>query len=511
MLFNSYPFLFGFLPIALGGFFLLARLQHRSAAAWLVLASLVFYGWWNPHFVALLLLSIGFNFACGRSLARHAGTRGGARRLAAAVTINLIVLGVFKYCNFFISTVDALSGAGWAQLPIVLPLGISFFTFTQIAYLVDVQRGLVKEYDPVHYALFVTYFPHLIAGPILHHKQMMPQFAAASTYRPRAHDIAIGLAAFALGLAKKVLIADEFARLADPIFEAAEQGRDPRLVEAWVGALAYTFQLYFDFSGYSDMAIGLSRLFGVQLPLNFDSPYKSRNIIEFWRRWHISLSTFLRDYLYIPLGGNRRGPVRRYVNLFMTMLLGGLWHGASWTFVGWGALHGLYLMWNHLWQRLFPAARLPRLAGTALTFVAVVAGWVLFRASDFESAFRILGGLAGAHGVSLPRGMAGLAAALPQALAPALHFDGLMPAGRLQVLGGISPAEVAGFFVLTGVIVWACPNTQQILGYAPSAQTGSILVQQEHLRWRDAALGGVLLATALLSLNKVSTFLYYQF
>ena len=289
---------------------------------------------------------------------------------------------------------------------ILLPLGISFFTFTQIAFLVDVYRGKVREYDPVHYVLFVTYFPHLIAGPVLHHGQIMPQFADASIYRPSANNIAVGLAIFVIGLGKKVLLADTFSGYADPVFASAEAGATPATAAAWFGALAYTLQLYFDFSGYCDMAIGVSRMFNVQLPMNFASPYQARNIIEFWRRWHMTLSQFLRDYLYIPLGGNRHGEWQRYVNLMITMLLGGLWHGASWTFVAWGGLHGLYLVMNHLWRRVragasagthSPAANslIGSATSWALTFAAVVMAWVLFRAETLSGAWTMLRAMAG--------------------------------------------------------------------------------------------------------------------
>jgi len=335
MLFNSYPFLLGFLPVTLIGFFAIGRVSRPGAAAWLTLASLVFYGWWSPAYVALLLASIAFNYTLGARIARARARDEPAlarRLLIAAVTIDLATLGYFKYANFFLDTLTTVSGITLPAARVILPLGISFFTFTQIAFLVDAYRGIAREYNPIHFALFVTYFPHLIAGPILHHKEMMPQFARPRIYVPHAGNLAVGATIFAIGLFKKTVLADRIAPFVAPVFDGAA-ATPPTLLVAWGGALAYTFQLYFDFSGYSDMAIGLSRLFGVQLPLNFASPYKSRSIIEFWRRWHMTLSRFLRDYVYFALGGNRRGRLRRYVNLFLTMLLGGLWHGAGWTFV----------------------------------------------------------------------------------------------------------------------------------------------------------------------------------
>ena len=346
MLFNSYGFLFVFLPLTLAGFFWLGRHSGLLAAGWLTLASLTFYGWWDWRFVPLLVLSIAFNYMMGLVIARtHGQSR--QRWFVIAVAADLMLLGYFKYANLLVSSLNDIARTTYPALDIVLPLGISFFTFTQIAYLADVFQDKAREARLVHYALFVSYFPHLIAGPILHHKEMMPQFAERRTYRLQRNSVLLGAVIFTLGLAKKVLIADNLAPFANAAFGSPDH---PSLLLAWGGVLAYSFQIYFDFSGYSDMAIGLSRLFGIRLPLNFNSPYKSRNIIEFWRRWHMTLSRFLRDYLYFPLGGNRHGPARRYANLMITMLLGGLWHGAGWNFAIWGALHGLFLSVNHLWN-----------------------------------------------------------------------------------------------------------------------------------------------------------------
>ncbi len=397
MLFNSFLFITLFLPLCCALFFALARVQPRLAAAWLAIASVLFYGYWSPRFVLLLLGSIAFNYAMSLWMLRTRDREAGHAKtiLIAALVGNLGVLAIFKYTDFALNTVNALAGLSLPNTNIALPLGISFFTFTQIAFLVDVYRGKVREYDPVHYVLFVTYFPHLIAGPVLHHGQIMPQFADAAIYRPNANNITVGLAIFVIGLGKKVLLADTFSGYADPVFASAEAGARPSMAAAWFGALAYTLQLYFDFSGYCDMAIGVSRMFNVQLPMNFESPYQARNIIEFWRHWHMTLSQFLRDYLYIPLGGNRHGEWQRYTNLMITMLLGGLWHGASWTFVAWGGLHGVYLVINHLWRRATsgaaaqahaPAASslLGTVSSWTLTFVAVVVAWVLFRAETLS-------------------------------------------------------------------------------------------------------------------------------
>ena len=516
MLFNSVEFIFGFLPVTALVFFGLARRSHAAAAGWLALASLFFYGWWNWAYVPLLVASAAFNYICGARLARLVREQrgGGAGALFAfAVAANLLLLGYYKYAGFLLGIWSSLGGQAPAIGQIVLPLGISFFTFTQIAFLADVHRGYAKEYNPVHYALFVTYFPHLIAGPILHHREMMPQFEEARTYRLHLNDLAVGLTIFFIGLFKKTVIADGVAPYASPLF--LDPGR-PDLLAAWGGALAYTFQLYFDFSGYSDMAIGLSRMFGVKLPLNFDSPYKAASIVEFWRRWHMTLSRFLRDYLYIALGGNRKGPMRRYVNLFVTMLLGGLWHGAGWTFVLWGGLHGVYLVINHGWSALRAklghnpdrSTTIGRVATRTVTFVAVVVGWVFFRSASLEDALTILRGMAGVHGVALP---AGLAAYL------GLDLRGMLAGwGVAFPLGGGSRLVFQYLWILVLLpLVMLAPNTQEILGrFEPAlGLRGGNVLTRFALRLTPGwgALAGAVTAAGLLSLSRVSEFLYYQF
>jgi D-alanyl-lipoteichoic acid acyltransferase DltB (MBOAT superfamily) len=410
MLFNSFPFFFVFLPLALIGYFLLSKVSIRVSIVFLMLASIGFYGYWNPVFLPILFVSVVSNFYLGRGIAAakilanggidakganadgnaHAHNRRAKRLLLLGLVFNLSLLVFFKYADFVLANLAWMSGLKIAPLGIALPIGISFFTFTQIAYLVDCHAALVRETKPENYGLFVTYFPHLIAGPILHHKDMMPQFDQADSHVARRGRIVLGLLFFTLGLFKKVILADGVARFVAPVFDLNHASLS--MLEAWCGALSYTFQLYFDFSAYSDMAYGLSYMFGIILPINFNSPYQSTSIIEFWRRWHITLSTFLRDYLYIPLGGNRRGPTARQLNLFITMVLGGLWHGANWTFVAWGALHGAYLMLNH-WLRNLTGGQGGKLwaaGGWLLTFVAVVAGWVLFRANSIGIAFDVL-------------------------------------------------------------------------------------------------------------------------
>ncbi len=484
MLFNSYGFIYLYLPVVFIGFFVLGRRNRTVAAGWLAAASLFFYGWWSSLYVPLLLGSVVFNFGIGYWLG-HASLPDRRRAiLIFGVAADLLLLAYFKYADFFIQSWNQVSGSSFPMLGVVLPLGISFFTFTQIAFLVDVYRGIAREYRFVHYLLFVTYFPHLIAGPVLHHKQMMPQFADASVYRPQVEKIAIGLALFIVGLSKKVLLGDNFATLADPVFAAAAHGGAVLPADAWMAALAYTFQLYFDFSGYSDMAIGLSLLFGIRLPINFDSPYKARSIADFWRRWHMTLSQFLRDYLYIPLGGNRYGTSRRYLNLLLTMLLGGLWHGANWTFVAWGALHGALLTLNHatrpLVQRLLPAwardSRVFVITCIAATFVCVVCAWVLFRAETFSAAATMLAAMAG-----------------------------FSPARAHSLLAAKTALP---WLALGSMVVWGLPGSQRFCGY---------LIDAAHSRFalpfnrRAAVLLGCVCCLVLMNLGKISPFLYYQF
>lgn len=407
MLFTSALFAWVYLPIVLAGFFVIGKWSERGAALWLFLASLAFYAAWMPEFTLLLLASITFNYVVGQRI----GALRSKSWLTFGVASNLLLLAYFKYAGFLVLNINALTGSEWSLGQIILPIGISFFTFTQIAFLVDSYTKGVREPSFVHYGLFVTYFPHLVAGPILHHAQMMPQFARSETYRFNFTNFTIGMGIFALGLFKKVVLADGVSPYADAVFDGAEQGSALTTEEAWLGALAYTLQLYFDFSGYSDMAVGLSWMLNIRLPFNFNSPYLATNISEFWRRWHISLSAFLRDYLYIALGGNRRGDVRRYANLLTTMILGGLWHGASWSFVLWGTLHGLYLVVQQLWSRLrgaptspqgstVPAASLAsKVLSWALTMLCVVFAWVLFRSPSIEGALAIYAAMLGLAGV----------------------------------------------------------------------------------------------------------------
>ncbi|MCL6486467.1 MAG: MBOAT family protein, partial [Janthinobacterium lividum] len=412
MLFNTFSFFLIFLPLALLGYFVLSGHSLRLSIIFLLLASVAFYCYWDVAFLPLLALSICINFAVGRSISLH-HSQGRLRQaklwLISGLIFNLSLLVFFKYFDFLLSNIAAFTGAPIEPIGITLPIGISFFTFTQIAYLVDCHAGKVKDYQPESYGLFVTYFPHLIAGPILHHTEMMPQFVAPQSHVFSRGRLVVGLAFFSIGLFKKVILADGVARYVAPVFDLHYQHLS--MLEAWAGTLAYTFQLYFDFSAYCDMAYGLSYMFGIILPINFNSPYKAASIIDFWRRWHITLSNFLRDYLYIPLGGNRQGAFQRYRNLLLTMLLGGLWHGANWTFLVWGALHGVYLIVNHALRHLMGERNnlAIRLSGSVVTFLAVVLAWAFFRASSVTVAFDLLHAmLGGTLTMPMQEGMLGM-------------------------------------------------------------------------------------------------------
>jgi D-alanyl-lipoteichoic acid acyltransferase DltB (MBOAT superfamily) len=390
MLFTSFSFLFAFLPVVFVAYQLLLRWRApRLAFAMLAMASLVFYGWMDMRLAALLIFSIFINFGCGIEI--HAGRK---FWMLAGVLFNLGLLAWFKYADFAVETANALTGLDAPLLQIALPIGISFYTFQQIAWLVDMARE-PREPRFWDYVLFVAFFPQLIAGPIVHHAEMMPQFERLAGidrsryFRRLWTHMAVGLSILAIGLFKKVVIADGCGEIANGMFSAASAGQQVGTFAAWGGTLAYTFQIYFDFSAYSDMAVGLARMFGIRLPMNFFSPYKATTIIEFWRRWHMTLSRWLRDYIYIPLGGNRKGPARRNLNLLATMLIGGLWHGAAWTYVLWGGLHGIMLIINHLWSRR--DRRISRKYAWPLTFLAVVHAWVLFKAGEFPDGLATAG------------------------------------------------------------------------------------------------------------------------
>ena len=541
MLFNSYIFIFAFLPVALAGFYVAASYEHRLARGWLVVCSLFFYGWWNPRFILLLLASIAFNYGINQAV--HAADERQIRLQQMLLTIgvagNLLLLFFYKYLLAIVGFFGLLGepSLGWTRT-IILPLGISFFTFTQIGYLVDSAQGLVKRHNLVDYVLFVTFFPHLIAGPILHNREMIPQFAEPSTYRLELGDFAVGFSIFAIGLCKKVVIADPFSAVADAGFAS------PHLLSAygaWQAALSYALQLYFDFSGYSDMAIGIARMFGISFPLNFNSPYKSRCIIDFWQRWHMTLTRYLTLYLFNPVAlwvTRRRAAKglntsRRAIRtlggfssmivfpMFFTMSLAGVWHGAGLQFLIFGLLHATYLSVNHAWRAFRPALRsnpepgrfaqaLSVGASVAVTFLAVLIAQIFFRAYSSAAALSMLRGMLGLHPVA------------GQILVPGALFrwsHGI--ADRLAQAGLITPSQnaielkrwlriCAGF-----AIVWTLPNTQQIMvGFKPALEAVRPFPIQS-LRWQPSVAWGVaigmLLIISLCNLDNPSRFLYFQF
>jgi alginate O-acetyltransferase complex protein AlgI len=447
MLFNSYEYLLIFLPTTLVLYFALQHAGHQTAAKiWLVAASLVFYSWWGLRYLPLITVSILVNYGIGTLLGR-ASLQPGHRKalLILGITFNLCLLGYFKYANFFVDNLNSLSGAHIQLERIVLPLAISFFTFQKIGYLVDSYRGETAGYSFLNYALFVTFFPQLIAGPIVHHKEIVPQFSDQAKWKINYANIAAGLAILGVGLFKKVILADQFAAIATPGFDTAVS---LNLAEAWVTSLSYTFQLYFDFSGYTDMAIGAALMFNIRLPINFNSPYQALDIQDFWRRWHITLSRFLRDYVYIPLGGNRHGEINTYANLFLTFLIGGLWHGASWMFVIWGALHGAAVMIHRAWSGT--GMKLPSVAAWFLTFMFVNVGWVFFRAKDLPAAIKVLSGMVDISGMPVPGGWPALQVGLLVTFALVLVLV-MKPTVTVLAQRPQSAALISGSGVLFGI------------------------------------------------------------
>ncbi|HZH28212.1 MAG TPA: MBOAT family O-acyltransferase [Azospirillaceae bacterium] len=540
MLFHAPEFILAFIPVTLLGFFLLGRLDDkRWAIGWLVALSFVYYGWWRIQDLWLLGASLGFNYVLGRLMSR----RPSRLLLAAGVAANLLLLGYFKYLVFVVGVFGAATGVDWAIGRIILPLGISFFTFQQIAYLVDANDGLAHEDSFLNYCLFVVFFPQLVAGPIVHHKEMLPQFGEAGTFRPRASNFAVGLTVFGIGLFKKVVLADGVAGFVNDAFAAAA-GTPLTVLEAWGAAVAFSFQIYFDFSGYSDMAVGLARLFGIRLPVNFASPYKTAGIIEFWSRWHITLTRFLTAYVYNPVSmalTRRRMQARKPVltraapkpgaflvllafPTMLTMTLAGIWHGAGWQFVLFGVLHGAYLVVNHAWRAvrrvrgIGPDRGRPwRPLGVVLTFAAVTVGMVVFRSESVPHAMAVLGGMAGLNGFVLPEVAGSIAGKA------GVDLRAWVPVAHTEYFGGRQMA----WLVALSLIVWGLPNTQEWVGrFGYGIDTGDLRVSRTRLLavlprpfrgWRptlpQGAMLGVLLCFALLQAFSAApkAFLYFNF
>jgi alginate O-acetyltransferase complex protein AlgI len=517
MLFNSLSFIFVFLPIALLGYYLLGALNHRAAAVWLALTSIIFYSWTDLRLAILLSASIAFNFLIGLAILRL-GERERLQQtmLTAGIAVNLLLLFYFKYLFPLLAWCDAYGMHFFSNsASVVLPLGISFFTFTQIGYLIDCKAGIVKKSNPIDYILFVTFFPHLIAGPIIHHREMMPQFADPDTYRLKIDKLAAGAMLFIMGLTKKLCVADQIRPAVVRLFTP---GIDITFSNAWMGILAYSMQLYFDFSGYSDMAIGLALMFGVRFPLNFNSPYRAACIIDFWQRWHMTLTRYLTLYLYNPvtvwitrrrmaqgkpISGSGAKDLAGFSSmvmfpLFYTMILAGIWHGAGLQFFIFGLLHAAYLTINHGWRAFGPkekaggsafARRLTLVGEIALTYLAVLVAQVFFRSSSASEAIHILSAMAGFPQPGLPLGYA-----------PELPLEGRGMPLRLAVLFPI---------------VWFLPNSAQILHRFQPTLSKLRMDSPIQFEWRPNlgwALAIAVMASAdILLVTGTTEFLYFRF
>jgi D-alanyl-lipoteichoic acid acyltransferase DltB (MBOAT superfamily) len=496
--------LLALLPLTLLVYFGLGSRGHtRGALLSLLAAVLLFYAWGSAGYVLLLLGSLSFDYLLGRHIASAAAVdkRRAKWLLALGLTVDLGLLAYFKYSGFLVENLQVLLGTQWEFTPPKPPLAISFYTLLQVAYLVDCYRTAQREHSPLRYGLFVALFPFEMAGPLGNHREMLPQLAQPDVARFRTERLTVGLMCFFRGLFKKVAVADVVGQFASPVFAAADQGVPVGLVDGWVGAIAYSLQIYYGFSGYSDMAIGLAWMFNLRLPLNFDTPYRSASIVEFWRRWYISLSRFLRDYVYVPLGGNRRGPVRRYTNLMLTMLLGGLWFGPGWNFLLWGGLHGTLLILTHGWTAvrkhwglspLGQESRWTRPLAIAATYATVVMAWVFFRADTLHGALGVL------------KGMLGLA---PEA-ASGLAFSQVWQAElssylRPAVKVGILLAALAVVFMSTGLHRWMGRYNPAVMSDWPQP------VPAIHWGWqpslRMVVVGALMAAVAILRLSEVSS------
>lgn len=484
MPFNSYEFIFAFLPLTVIIYFLLNRRGWTTAGkVWLAGISLFFYGCFSVRYVPLLLGSILVNYLLARSLSRENLAPGKSRAiLIIGLAFNIGVLGYFKYANFLVNNLNYFLSRDIGLLQIALPVAISFFTFVQIAYLVDIYRGETRPKGPLDYLLFVSFFPYLLSGPIVRHNELIGQYDDPALKTPDYRNMAGGIFLFSLGLFKKLVIADTLAVWANFGFDTASS---LTLLEGWVTSLSYTLQLYFDFSGYTDMALGAALLFNIKLPINFNSPYKAVSIQDFWRRWHISLSRFLRDYIYIPLGGSRAGDFKLYRNLLLTFLIGGLWHGAAWTFVFWGFLHGMALVIQRAWRKL--NLRLPGVLAWLITFNFVNLAWVFFRAHSWADAIKVLKAMLGLNGVTLPESLTGILGFLAKYN---VGFGGFLMEDFLH--------QAAPVLLICLLLVLFVPNSLELKHKFKPSPINAVAI---------AALA----VTAILSLTRVSEFIYTNF
>ena len=516
MVFSSLQFCLAFLPCVLLGSLIAQRFGDTAIKVWLIVASLAFYTAWYPPYLVILLGSISANFGLLRfALAQPPDTPERFWTITAGVVGNLCLLGWFKYAGFVTLNINAALNTDLLVPHFLLPLGISFFTFQKIALLIDVYRRDVRHIEFLSYMLFVTFFPQLIAGPIVLFPEVQHQYQEPKRIQLTLRHFALGISIFVVGLFKKTMLADLVSTFASPIFDAAASGTTIRTAEAWTGVLAYTLQIYFDFSGYSDMAIGLAAMFGIVLPFNFASPYRATSIIEFWRRWHITLSRFLRVYLYYPLGGNRHGPTRRYANLILVMLIGGLWHGAAWTFVAWGGLHGIYLVINHFWRsrtwwrpRLNLTVNLAlRIAAWSITFLAVIVAWVFFRADTFAAAALLLRQMFDPWGVL-------------EMFLYGLQSDGAYARTAFSQTNSMDPSYITVTILLVLIVCLAAPNTQALFSRALDRWVGPVqekeLPSASTIDWRPSQGWGLTIglaaASALMAMIVGSSpFLYFNF
>jgi len=530
MLFNSYIFIFLFLPIVLSVFAFIGKFgHHRAAISWLVISSLFFYGWWNPSYLGLILFSIIFNYTIGVALLK-------IRKklfLFFGIAGNILLLGYFKYANFFLDNLNYVFDNNIILDQIILPLAISFFTFQQITYLVDAFNGETEEYDFLHYCLFVLFFPQLIAGPIVHHKDMMPQFENKTIFKIKYRNLVIGSLIFFIGLFKKTVFADTLAIYATPVFTASGIGMELTFFESWIGAIAYTFQLYFDFSGYSDMAIGVARMFGIILPINFFSPYKANNIADFWRRWHITLSNFIKDYLYYPINlfmtryaiikninSFSRFIVTIVVPMFFVWFATGLWHGAGWTFVLWGLIHGVYLIIFRLWIDIKSHFRWtcdkPSFASMAIsrmiTFIAVILSFVMFRSENIDGAISMYQSMFGFYGISIPVSFEEkfeVLGEMPKIVG--IVYNGMFYNGLLTE----SPGNAILLILVSLILVWFTPNVIEWFRLdSPALKIGGLL-KKGGMHWKQNTVFTIVIilvsSAALMFIQRESEFLYFQF
>ncbi|RYG17050.1 MAG: MBOAT family protein [Chitinophagaceae bacterium] len=515
MLFNSYEFIFFFLPISIVMFYLIGRKNHRYACLWLTAVSFLFYSIWSLNSLPVLVLSIVVNYCFGKGIFRSKSV-GKKHFLVGGIIFNLLTLCYFKYSNFFLENVNILLSSNnstqFTLLNIILPIGISFFTFTQIAYLIDCYDRNISEYDFYQYCLFVTFFPHLIAGPLINHKNMMPQFSDPEVYRFKWSNFQIGIAFFSIGLSKKLLLADQFAPFADALFNSAKSGTEPQLLLSWLGSLSYTFQLYFDFSGYSDMAIGLSLFFGIYLPINFNAPFKAKNIIDFWQRWHMTLTNYIGRYLYTPFTllmtrrASRKNQLMKslyklVIPTLVTFTLIGFWHGPSWHYVGFGLMHGIFIVINHLWKKRSYLKNtdqfltLTKYISWLVTFLAVNCSFVMFRSEDIPTSIKIYKGLIGVNGLTLPN-----------FLAKFLKIE-----SQNRVWQSVGPPDSNAVFILTlflaFLIVLKLPSSASLLPGKRNDHDSRKLLKSKYA----PIILSILFVLSILNLGKTSAFLYFQF